>query len=76
LALLTGFILGSLGVIWPWKNPIEQAFGDKMKVVGYEFFAPHLDAEFVVAFIIMLVGIFSIWLMERNARIIEKPTAE
>jgi putative membrane protein len=76
IAALTGFILGSLGVIWPWKNPIEQAFGDKMKVVGYEFFAPHLDAEFVVAFIIMLVGIFSIWLMERNARIIEKPTAE
>jgi putative membrane protein len=76
IAALTGFILGSLGVIWPWKNPIEQAFGDKMKVVGYEFFAPHLDAEFVVAFIIMLVGIFSIWLMERNARIVEKPEAE
>ena len=28
IAALTGFILGSLGVIWPWKNPIEQAFGD------------------------------------------------
>lgn len=76
IAALTGFILGSLGVIWPWKNPIEQAFGDKMKVIGYDYLAPQMDTEFVMAIIIMLAGIFSIWLMERNARVIEKPTAE
>ncbi|MCB2209245.1 MAG: DUF368 domain-containing protein [Bacteroidetes bacterium] len=76
IAALTGFILGSLGVIWPWKNPIEQAFGDKMKVIGYDYLVPHMDTEFVIAIIIMLAGIFSIWLMERNARIIEKPADE
>jgi putative membrane protein len=76
IAALTGFILGSLGVIWPWKNPIEQVFGDKIKVIGYEYFTPQMDTEFAMAIIIMLVGIFSIWLMERNARTIEKPTAE
>lgn len=76
IAALTGFILGSLGVIWPWKNPIEQAFGDKIKVIGYEYMAPQMNAEFIIALIIMLAGIFSIWLMERNARIIEKQTSE
>ena len=76
IAALTGFILGSLGVIWPWKNPIEQAFGEKMKVIGYDYLTPQMDTEFVIALIIMLAGILSIWLMERNARIIEKPTAE
>ncbi len=75
IAALTGFILGSLGVIWPWKNPIEQAFGDKIKVIGYEYMAPQMNAEFIIALIIMLAGILSIWLMERNARIIEKPTS-
>ncbi|PIQ33817.1 MAG: DUF368 domain-containing protein, partial [Bacteroidetes bacterium CG18_big_fil_WC_8_21_14_2_50_41_14] len=35
IAILTGFILGSLGVIWPWKDPINQLFGEKEKVVGY-----------------------------------------
>jgi putative membrane protein len=75
IAALTGFILGSLGVIWPWKNPIEQAFGDKIKVIGYEYMAPQMNAEFIIALIIMLAGIFSIWLMERNARTIEKKTS-
>lgn len=76
IAALTGFILGSLGVIWPWKNPIEQSFGDKIKVIGYEYLLPQMDTEFIIAIIIMLAGILSIWLMERNAQNIEKPVSE
>lgn len=76
IAALTGFILGSLGVIWPWKNPIEQSFGDKIKVIGYEYLLPQMDTEFIIAIIIMLAGILSIWLMERNAQNIEKPATE
>ncbi len=76
IAALTGFILGSLGVIWPWKNPIEQAFGEKTKVIGYEYLLPQINAEFAIAMFIVLIGIFSIWLMERNARTIEKPTVK
>jgi len=29
IGALTGFIMGSLGIIWPWKNAIEQSFGEK-----------------------------------------------
>ncbi len=67
LAVLTGFILGSLGIIYPWKNPIEQHFGEKVKVVGYDYFIPHMSMEVIIALGIMLLGIASIWWMESLA---------
>lgn len=67
IALLTGFIFGSLGVIWPWKNPIEQVFGEKIKIVGYDYFLPQLNSEFFIAILVMLAGIVTIWLMEKQA---------
>ncbi len=72
LAVLTGFILGSLGIIYPWKTPIEQHFGEKIKVVGYDYFIPHLSMEVIVALGIMLLGIASIWWMESLASKAEK----
>ena len=76
IAALTGFILGSLGIIWPWKDSIEQTFGDKTKVVGYDYLLPQMNGEFVIALAIMIVGVLSIWLMERNAGMIENPKSE
>jgi putative membrane protein len=73
IAALTGFILGSLGIIWPWKDPIEQTFGEKVKVVGYDYFLPHLNAELFIALIIMVVGVAAIWWMESSAGMVEKP---
>jgi len=67
IAVLTGFILGSLGIIWPWKTAIEQAFGDKIKVIGYDYFLPEMNTEFFIAFFIIIAGIASIWLMELKA---------
>ena len=67
ISTLTGFILGSLGIIWPWKTPIEELFGEKLKVVGYNYFIPELNLEFIIAIAIMLFGILSIWILERSA---------
>lgn len=67
IAILTGFILGSLGIIWPWKTAIEEIFGDKVKVIGYNYFMPDLNVEFIFAILIMVIGIVSIWIMERSA---------
>ncbi|HEY9114988.1 MAG TPA: DUF368 domain-containing protein [Bacteroidales bacterium] len=72
LAVLTGFILGSLGVIWPWKNPIEQVFGEKIKIVGYDYFLPQINNEFFIAILLMLTGIVTIWLLEKQAMASEK----
>jgi putative membrane protein len=67
LALLTGFIAGSLGILWPWKEPVFQTFGDKNKVVGYTWEIPSPDLNLVVSIALMLTGIFLIVAMEQRA---------
>lgn len=67
IATLTGFIFGSLGVIWPWKSAIEQAFGDKVKVVGYDYFLPQVNAGLFMALLVFAAGIAAICLIERSA---------
>lgn len=67
IAVLTGFIFGSLGIIWPWKDEIIQQFGDKEKVIGYDWLLPELNLQFGIAIGIMILGVLSIWIMERMA---------
>ena len=69
--MLTGFILGSLVIIWPWKIPIEKMFGDKLKPIGYDYFLHELNSEFSIAILIMTFGVLSIWIMERSAANVE-----
>jgi len=64
IALLTGFITGSLGILWPWKDVNTQAFGDKVKTVGYDWFIPQMDSEFYFALLFTILGIVSIVITE------------
>ena len=65
IALLSGFILGSLIILWPWKNEIIQTFGDKTKVTGYEWLSPPVNMELTYALIYFVLGFVVIYLMER-----------
>ncbi len=68
LSLLSGFILGSLMILWPWKNEIVKTFGEKSKVVGYEWILPsQLNSEVIGAIICAIVGIALIIVMEKFA---------
>lgn len=67
IGTLTGFILGSLGIIWPWKNEIIQVFGDKEKVMGYSYYLPGMNMELLISVILIVLGFVSIWLMELQA---------
>lgn len=67
IGILSGFILGSLGIIWPWKTEITENFGDKIKVVGYEWKIPEMNSEFAIAVALIVIGIIMIWLMEKFA---------
>lgn len=76
LSTLTGFILGSLAVIWPWKSEVylqDDAGQLILKkgesiVQGYEWFAPSLgDPSTYLAIALMLVGIVAVALLERSA---------
>ncbi|MFO7723299.1 MAG: DUF368 domain-containing protein [Bacteroidales bacterium] len=64
LALLTGFIAGSLGVLWPWKEAIIETFGHKTQVVGYHWGMPQINGEFGIALLLILTGILVIFMTE------------
>ena len=76
ISILTGFILGSLAILWPWKNEIYRIdesgiflMKDGEKIVqGYERFIPDsISSEVLLAIVWMIVGIISIWIIEKAA---------
>ena len=73
LALMTGFVVGSLAVIWPWKHKqtldIGRADGSvKTVVTGFDWFLPGADAATWVALGLMALGACTIWALEHWAR--------
>jgi len=72
LALLTGFILGSLNKIWPWKKVLEtRMYGDKMKVIddlNISPFAYEGDSRLLLAVVTAVLGFSLIFILERVAK--------
>ncbi|MEE3224403.1 MAG: DUF368 domain-containing protein, partial [Bacteroidota bacterium] len=69
-AAIIGFIAGSLGVVWPWKNPVFERnalgeinydrVGDPI-LTNYDRYWPEsFSAENIIATIFILLGIFSV----------------
>lgn len=71
VSLLTGFIFGSLAVLWPWKEAVVKIFQDgdavKEKVVGYTYSLPQLSGATACALLMMALGIIAIILVETAA---------
>ena len=76
ISILTGFILGSLAILWPWKNVIyrhDEAGNVILKkgkevIQGYERFIPDtITSEVWIAIIWMFIGIVTIWIIEKAA---------
>lgn len=71
LALLTGFILGSLNKIWPWKKVLEtKTFGEKTIVVDDMNILPGAfegDNKLMLAIILAILGFSLIFILERLA---------
>ena len=75
VALLTGFILGSTPIIWPWKHAITSALKDGTeKVVGYQWQWSTINTEFFIALVIMMLGAAIIIVTEQLATKKEKPS--
>lgn len=80
IAILSGFLLGSLNKIWPWKNTLEyyikhEGEVDEEKVAlvqenilpsTYETLTG-LDSQLMIAVILATVGVLIIFLMDRFA---------
>ncbi len=71
LAILTGFILGSLNKIWPWKKVIEtKTFGEKIIVINEQNVMPFSfegDAQLTTAIVTAMIGFSLIFILERAA---------
>lgn len=70
LAVLTGFILGSLNKIWPWKKILEtQIIGKKIIVIDENIspFAFEGNNQLTYAILAAVVGFSLIFILERTA---------
>jgi putative membrane protein len=71
LALLTGFILGSLRKIWPWKAVLEsRTYGEKIIAVREENIWPwnyNGDPQILYAIVLAIVGFSLIFMLEKLA---------
>ncbi len=70
LALLTGFIIGSLNKIWPWKRILEtKVFGEKKIIIDTNTspFNYDGDPQILYAVIAALVGFSLIFILEKTA---------
>lgn len=76
ISLLTGFILGSLLVIWPWKTPVYKldALGQTLLrkgepvILKYDRFVPDsFNSEVAIAILLALLGGVVIWAAEKWA---------
>jgi putative membrane protein len=71
LAVLTGFILGSLNKIWPWKKVLEtKIFDDKVIIIQDQSISPFAfdgDNQLLFAIILALIGFSLIFILEKLA---------
>ncbi|HUH46243.1 MAG TPA: DUF368 domain-containing protein, partial [Arenibacter sp.] len=71
MAVLTGFILGSLNKIWPWKEVLEtKIFDDKLIVVKDQNISPFTyegDPQIITGILLAIFGFSLIFILERLA---------
>ena len=78
ISSLTGFILGSLIILWPWKHEQHLFDADGLKVLkangepvisGYvRYFPEHFNLEVTLAVAFLILGILSVWSVEHLAK--------
>ena len=67
LAVLTGFVIGSLGVIWPWKITLERVVDEKTVVTGYTWHGPAGDLPSLPARRFTVAGAGLVLLLDKIA---------
>lgn len=73
LSVIIGFIMGSLGVVWPWKKTIYKTLEDGsflldstgIKIIeNYKRFIPEFSSESFIAIAYIILGIFIVLILE------------
>ena len=73
VSLLTGFIFGSLAVLWPWKSEITQMVVNgnewKEKVIGYTYALPTSNLETYISIGLIVMGILLLFWTENASKV-------
>ena len=67
VAVLVGFMIGSLRRIWPWKQVVETRIdrhGETVPLVQHNIMPDVLSGEFLFAFVLCLIGFFIICFLD------------
>ncbi len=76
ISVLTGFILGSLGILWPWQNEVYLKDelgnfilkdGEKIVQSTIKYIPEAFNTEVIIATVLMIIGIITISLIEKVA---------
>ena len=69
MAILTGFMIGSLKKVWPWKIALEtKVIRDKTYILKEASFFPNLDMQFYIALAFFILGFIIVQVLERSNR--------
>lgn len=69
LSVLAGFMLGSLPVVYPWKEPTPD-------MLDYVFYLPDWNSELLIAAVMVALGAAFVYILELMARHTERKQAE
>lgn len=69
LSVLAGFMLGSLPVVYPWKEPTPD-------MLDYVFHLPSWNAELLMAVVMAVLGAVAVYVLEVLARHSERKMTE
>ena len=73
MALLTGFLFGSLTVVWPWKHVLEWVEGShgqlkpaqQIPIFPAEYFTvTGQDPQVVLCVLLIIVGFLAVWFLD------------
>lgn len=72
IALLTGFMIGSLNKVWPWKRDLETTIdrhGEEVAILQESILPTHFegDAKLIWAIVLAFAGFMLIYLLESKA---------
>ena len=80
IALLTGFVAGSLAIIWPWKRELHMLDDSGLEILkkgkpvvsGYDWYLPDFaDTNTLIGIGFIVLGAVAIWALERFASVRE-----
>ena len=80
LSTIMGFITGSLGVVWPWKNKIYKSnlngefiidsFNNK-QIIDYNLYIPNLSTETYLGILCIFLGIIIVFIIDNSEETIK-----